>query len=35
MTSTTERPIATSCTDPASFEGLLDALDRLYVPDGY
>jgi Uma2 family endonuclease len=35
MTSTTERPITTSCTDPASFEGLLDALDGLYVPDGY
>jgi len=30
-----ERRITTSCTDPSSFEGLLDALDKLYVPDGY
>ncbi|MFI1360341.1 Uma2 family endonuclease [Streptomyces sp. NPDC020898] len=35
MTLMTERPITISGTEPPSFEGLLDALDELYVPDGY
>lgn len=34
MTLMTERP-TTSGTEPRSFEGLLDALDELVVPDGY
>lgn len=35
MTLMTERPITISGTESPSFEGLLDALDELYVPDGY
>ena len=35
MTLMTERPITISGTEPPSFEGLLDALDKLDLPDGY
>jgi len=35
MTLMTERPITISGTEPPSFEGLLDALDQLDLPDGY
>ncbi|MEW2121905.1 Uma2 family endonuclease [Streptomyces sp. NPDC005474] len=35
MTLMTERPITISGTEPHSFEGLLDALDQLDLPDGY
>lgn len=35
MTLMTERPITISGTEPPSFEGLLNALDQLDLPDGY
>ncbi|MGW3651026.1 Uma2 family endonuclease [Streptomyces sp. NPDC000878] len=35
MTLMTERPITIRGTEPLSFEGLLDALDQLDLPDGY